>query len=139
MLRCMEITEAQYQRIASSLPRQRGNVKLPNLQLLNALLYVAEHGCKWRGLPKRFGKWHTIYTRMNRWSKNGVLDPVFEQLQREQIVRLRIEAVSLDSTTVKVHPDGTGALKKTDRKPSASRAADGPPRFLWLPQMRERR
>ena len=56
MLRCMEISEAQYQHIASSLPRQRGNVKLPNLQLLNALLYVAEHGCKWRGLPKRFGK-----------------------------------------------------------------------------------
>ena len=139
MLRCMEITEAQYQHIASSLPRQRGNVKVNNLQLLNALLYVAEHGCKWRGLPKRFGKWHTIYTRMNRWSKNGVLDQVFEQSQREQIVRIRIEAVSLDSTTVKVHPDGTGALKKTDRKPSASRAGDGPPRFIWLPQMRERR
>jgi transposase len=134
----MEISEAQYQRIASSLPRQRGNVKLQNLQLLNALLYVAEQGCKWRGLPKRFGNWHTIYTRMNRWSKSGVLDRVFEQLQREQIVRIRIEAVSLDSTTVKVHPDGTGALKKTDPRPSASRAADGPPRFIWLPQMRER-
>ena len=134
----MEITEAQYQRIASSLPRQRGNVTLHNLQLLNALLYVAEHGCKWRGLPKRFGNWHTIYTRMNRWSKSGVLDSVFEQLQREQIVRIRIEAVSLDSTTVKVHPDGTGALKKTDRKPLASRAGDGPPSFIWLPQMLER-
>ena len=134
----MEITQAQYQRIASSLPRQRGNVTLHNLQLLNALLYVAEHGCKWRGLPKRFGNWHTIYTRMNRWSKNGVLDQVFEQLQREQIVRIRIEAVSLDSTTVKVHPDGTGALKKTDRKPLASRAGDGPPSFIWLPQMLER-
>lgn len=132
----MEITEAQYGRIASSLPRQRGNVKLDNLQLLNALLYVAEHGCKWRGLPKRFGNWHTIYTRMNRWSKSGVLDHVFEQLQREQIVRIRIEAVSLDSTTVKVHPDGMGALK-TDRKPSANRAGDGPPRFIWLPQMLE--
>ena len=138
MLRCMEITEAQHQRIASSLPRQRGNVKVDNVQLLNALLYVAEHGCKWRGLPKRFGPWHTIYTRMNRWSKSGVLDQVFEQLQREQIVRIRIEAVSLDSTTVKVHPDGTGALKKTDHKPSASRAGDGPPRFIWLPQMLER-
>ena len=134
----MEITEAQYQRISSSLPRQRGNVTLTNLQPLNALLYVAEQGCKWRGMSKRFGNWHTIYTRMNRWSKNGVLDRVFEQLQREQIVRIRIEAVSLDSTTVKVHLDGTGALKKTDRKPSASRAADGPPRFTWLPQMRER-
>jgi transposase len=138
MLRCMEITEAQYLRIAPSLPRQRGNVKVDNLQLLNALLYIAEHGCKWRGMPKRFGPWHTIYTRMNRWSKSGVLDQVFEQLQREQIVRIRIEAVSLDSTIVKVHPDGTGALKKTDRRLSASRAAGGPPRFIWLPQMRER-
>src|SRR5487761_1037310 len=134
----MEITEEQYARIEESLPVQRGNVSLSNLQLLNALLYVAEHGCKWRGLPKRFGNWHTIYTRMNRWSKSGVLDHVFEQLQREQIVRIRIEAVSLDSTTVKVHPDGTGALKKTDRKLSVNRGADGPPRFIWLPQMLER-
>ena len=138
MLRRMEITEAQYLRIASSLPRQRGNVKVDNLQLLNALLYIAEHGCQWRGMPKRFGPWHTIYTRMNRWSKSGVLDQVFEQLQREQIVRIRFEAVNLDSTAVKVHPDGTGALKKTDRRPSASRVADGPPRFIWLPQMLER-
>ena len=48
---------------------------------------------------------------MNRWAKNGVLDRVFEKLQLEQIVRVRIEAFSLDSTSVKVHPDGTGALK----------------------------
>ncbi|MBI1891408.1 MAG: IS5 family transposase [Burkholderiales bacterium] len=108
----MEITEAQYLRIAPSLPRQRGNVTISNLQILNAILYVAEQGCKWRGLPRRFGNWHTIYTRMNRWSKNGVLDRVFEQLQREQIVHIRIEAVKLDSTTVKVHPDGMGAFKK---------------------------
>src|SRR3954462_7688940 len=131
----MEITEEQYARIKDSLPVQRGNVSLSNLQFLNAVLYVAEHGCKWRGLPKRFGNWHTIYTRMNRWSKSGVLHRVFEQLQQSQVVRIKIEAVSLDSTSVKVHPDGTGALKKTARKPSASPAADGTPRFIWLPRM----
>ena len=134
----MEITEAQFERISSELPRQRGNVRVSNLQFLNALLYVAEHGCKWRGLPKRFGSWHTIYTRMNRWSKSGVLDHVFERLQREQIVRIKVEAVKMDSTIVKVHPDGTGALKKTDLRPSENRAGDGPPRFIWLPRMLER-
>ena len=108
----MELTQAQYERIAPHLPVQRGNVSLSNQQVLNAILYVAEHGCKWRGLPARFGNWHTLYTRMNRWSKNGVLDRVFEHLQREQIVRVKLEAVSLDSTIVQVHPDGTGALKK---------------------------
>ena len=135
----MEITEQQYRRIEPVLPRQRGNVSLPNLMVLNAMLYVAEQGCKWRGLPKRFGNWHTIYTRMNHWSKNGVLDAVFEKLQREQLVRIRIEAVFMDSTIVKVHPDGTGGLKKMVRKRSANPAADGPPRFIWLPQMLERR
>ena len=61
---------------------------------------------------QRFGNWHTIYTRMNRWAKSGVLERVSEQLQHEQIIRIKIEAVSLDSTAIKVHPDGTGALKK---------------------------
>ena len=131
----MEISEEQYARIKDSLPVQRGNVSLSNLQFLNAVLYVAEHGCKWRGLPKRFGNWHTIYTRMNRWSKSGAMDRVFEKLQLEQIVRIHIEAFSLDSTSVKVHPDGTGALKKTDLSQSANRAADGLPRFIWLPRM----
>ena len=131
----MEITLAQYQQIESLFPRQRGNVSLSNLQVLNAILYVAEHGCKWRGLPDRFGNWHTIYTRMNRWAKSGVLDRVFSELQHQDIIRVKVEAVSLDSTMVKVHPDGTGALKKTVHRPSANRAAAGPPKFIWLPQM----
>ena len=141
----MEITEAQYLQIEPCLPRQRGNVSLDNLHVLNAILYVIEQGCKWRGLPKRFGNWHTLYTRMNRWSKSGVLDRVFAQLQQAQIIRVRIETVALDSTVVKVHPDGTGALKKTVPKPLASPEGDGLPRFIWLPrlspvrEMRERR
>ena len=131
----MEITKEQYQQIEECLPRQRGNVSVGNQQVLNAILFVAEQGCKWRGLPKRFGNWHTIYTRMNRWSKAGVLDRVFERMQRQQIIRIKIEAVSLDSTIVKVHPDGTGALKKTVRKPSDALGEDGPPKSIWLPRM----
>lgn len=101
---------------------QRGNVKITNLTLLNAVLYVAEQSCKWRGLPKRFGNWHSIYTRLNRWSKSGVLQRVFARLQAQQIILIKIEAVSLDSTIVKVHPDGTGALKK---RPASHREKSG--------------
>ena len=134
----MELTEAQYERIKDALPVQRGNVRLSNLEVLNAVLYVAEQGCKWRGLPKRFGRWHTVYMRMSRWSKAGVLDRVLDKLQVKQIVRIKLEAVSLDSTSIKVHPDGTGALKKTDHRPSARAGADGTPRCIWLPRMLER-
>ena len=131
----MELTEARYERIAPHLPARRGNVRVSNLQALNAILHVAEHGCEWRGLPGRFGNWHTIYMRMNRWPGNGVLDRVFEQLQREQIVQIKLEAAPMDSAIVKVHPDGTGALKKTAPNRSGARVAAGPPRFMWLPRM----
>src|SRR5690606_38846289 len=83
----MEITSEQYKIIEKFLPVQRGNVKLPNLQVLNAILYVAEQGCKWRGLPKRFGNWHSIYTRANRWAKQGVLETVFAALQENDVIK----------------------------------------------------
>ena len=135
----MEITPEQFARIEHCLPLQRGNVSISNVQMVNAILDVAEHGCKWRGLPKRFGNWHSIYTRMNRWTKAGVINRMFAELQKEQIVRIKIEAFSLDSTSIKVHPDGTGALKKTAHRPSVNHVADGTPRFIWLPQMLEQR
>jgi transposase len=99
----MKLTTSQYQLIQPFLPRQRGKVSLSNRQVLNAILYVAEHGCKWRGLPPHFGNWHPIYTRMNRWAKRGVLDRVFVALQECQMIHVRVEAVSLDSTAVHVH------------------------------------
>ena len=131
----MRLSEEQYEMIRALLPMQRGNVRVANLDVINAVLHVAENGCKWRALPERFGNWHTIYTRLRRWAEAGVLDRLFQALQEHHLIRVRVECVGLDSTSVKVHPDGTGARKKTGHKPSASRAAAGTPRFIWLPRM----
>jgi len=56
----MRITAEEFKRIEPLLPKQRENVKHDNLKFLNALLYIAENGCKWRGLPKEFGNWNSI-------------------------------------------------------------------------------
>jgi hypothetical protein len=82
----MEITEAQFQRIEHCLPLQRGNISVTNLQLHANESLVQE---------RRFG--------------SGVPGTETGADRSHQ-------AVSLDSTVVKVHPDGTGALKK--RRPS---------------------
>jgi transposase len=42
----MAINASQHAQIEPYLPRQRGNVSIANRNLINALLYVAEHGCK---------------------------------------------------------------------------------------------
>jgi transposase len=131
----MHITTEQFDLIAPYLPRQRGNVSMSNHQVVNALLYITENGCKWRALPESYGNWHTIYVRMNRWSKSGALQRLFEVLQTEDIIRIKMESVSLDSTTVKVHPDGTGALKKLESRALADHAAALPQKFIWSPRL----
>jgi transposase len=131
------ITEAQYQLLKPYLPVQRGNVRISNLTLINAVLYVAENSCKWRALPPEFGRWHTIYTRLRRWAENGTLSRLFEALQKHRLIRIKVECLGLDSTIVKVHPDGTGALKKTAHSPLENPGEDGPVKFIWLPQMSE--
>ena len=119
----MELTDAQYERIAPMLPKPRGSLNIPHRQALNALLYVAKEGCTWRGLPEHFGNWHTVYVRVNRWAKRGVLERVFGELQRDQLESLDLEALSLDSTIIKLHADASGALRKGGAKRSGGRAA----------------
>ncbi|OQA82753.1 MAG: hypothetical protein BWY31_03101 [Lentisphaerae bacterium ADurb.Bin242] len=131
----MELTQLQYEKIAKYLPRQRGNVSMSNHQLVNAILYMAENGCKWRGLPKSYGNWHTVYVRMNRWSKNGVLQRLFEGLQQENLICIRMEAVCMDSTTAKVRSNGSGAFKKAGSKVSAVHEEDSRQKFIWLPHL----
>ena len=108
---------------------------MSNHQLVNAILYVTENGCKWRALPVTYGNWHTVYVRMNRWSKNGVLRRLFEALQTEGIIRIKMEVLCIDSTSVKVHPNGTGALKKVESRVSGDQEGDSQLRFIWSPHL----
>ena len=134
----MKLTKKQFAKIERLMPITRKPAEISSYQFLCALLCMIENGCKWRALPETYGNWHTIYVRMNRWSKNGVLSRVFAALQTEGIIQTNVEVVCLDSTTVKVHPDGTGALKKEDNRRSEDRAEDSPRRFIWLPHLTDR-
>jgi transposase len=131
------LNENQYNLIKPYLPVQRGNVKIPNLTLINALLYIVENGCKWRALPKEFGNWHTTYTRLKRWAERGVLERLFIGLQKEKLIKVSITCLGLDSTSIKVHPDAAGALKKTAPNQLENHEVDGPQKFIWLPRMIE--
>jgi transposase len=106
----MKLTDKQYNRIAVLLPKQRGNVKIDNRTMLNALIYRCKNGCSWRGLPKEFGHWHVIYMRFSRWRQNGVMERVYEALFAEGFQGAA--KYDLDSTSVKAHPNAFGCLKK---------------------------
>jgi transposase len=112
----IEATSRQVEQIAHCFPKPRKSPKMSHLEVMNALLYVLENGCECRALPSACGNWHTVYVRLNRRAKSGVLQTAFLYLQQIGMIRVDVRIVSLDSTSIKVHPDEMGALKKRGKQ-----------------------
>ena len=89
--------------------------KSSNYEAFCAIFYVLRTGTPWRDLPNCFGKWHTIYTRFKRWSDSGLLWSIIRDCHKNK--EATFDMVWLDSTAIKVHRHGAGALKKTECNP----------------------
>jgi transposase len=87
-----------------------------NRRCLNALLWMARSGGRWRDLPKSFGKPAAVKRRYDRWIEMGVLDAVLAALVREA----DLEWLMIDSTIVRAHQHAAGARwQKGGRMPRA--------------------
>ncbi len=107
-----KFSRVDFAKIKHLMPKTRKPPVVSNYRFLSALLYIVENGCKWRALPNKYGNWHTIYMRFNRWSKNGTIKRILQELQSMNIIDNRTDLLCIDSTFIKVHPDAAGALKK---------------------------
>jgi len=107
-----DLTDAQWQILRPHVPKaaQRGRPPTDPRVLLDAMLYVAKSGCQWRGLPKTFPPWQTVYHVFRRWSRDGTWEYFNARLRA--LVRAaagkacRPSAGILDSQSVKSDPHG---------------------------------
>lgn len=51
-------------------------------EILDALRYLVDNGCKWRALPRDFAPWKRVYAYFLRWEKSCVTEQVVDQLRR---------------------------------------------------------
>ncbi len=107
----MKLTKKQFAKIGHLMPVARKPATISNYQFLCALLYIIENGCKWRALPKKYGNWHSIYMKFSRWSKNGTIQKIFDEMQKMGLIKTDTDVLCIDSTSIKVHPDAAGARK----------------------------
>lgn len=104
---------------------------IPDRVFVEALVYLADSGCKWRQLPDRFGAWDAVYNRFRRWLDAGVFARLFADLPSGPADGLhRVRRVFIDSTTARAHPAAAGATKKRagrSPRPSAGAGAGSRP------------
>nr|WP_307110925.1 IS5 family transposase [Streptomyces demainii] len=54
----------------------------PRREIVDALRYVVDTGCKWRALPKDFPPFKTVFGFFSRWTAAGVFNLIRDQLRR---------------------------------------------------------
>ena len=114
------LRDDQWERIAHLLPGKagdRGVTAKDNRLFIEAVLWIARTGAPWRDLPAQFGRWHSVYMRFSRWSKQGV----WERLMAVLIDEPDLEELIIDATIVRAHQHAAGAQKKPGRRPSGAR------------------
>ena len=62
--------------------------------------------------------------RFSRWVKSGIIEKIFKELHVQKILQIKPDVLMMDSTTIKVHPDACGALKKVVNRVSDALKAD---------------
>ena len=121
-----ELTDQQWRRVEPYVPGGRKGKRGPrsdNRRFVNALIWMARSGGRWRDLPEGYGGYQTVKRRYYRWIENGVLDQLFEALAQEA----DLDWVAVDSTSIRAQAQAAGApLKRGALRPRAlaARAAD---------------
>jgi transposase len=116
---CDGLRDDQWERLQAFVPGGRKGKRGPrtdNRRFLNALLWMARSGGRWRDLPERLGDYETVKRRYYRWIEMGVLDAILAALSREA----DLEWLMIDSTIVRAHQQAAGACRqKGGRMPRA--------------------
>jgi transposase len=110
------ISGADWRRIKTLLPRR--GPRADDRKFVNAVLWVARTGAPWRDLPRRLGRWNSVWRRFRRWAETGVWGRVLAAVRDPDVSTL-----ILDSTVVRAHPHAAGALKRAAPRPSAAAGA----------------
>ena len=80
-----DLSDAQWEAIKPFVerPDPRGNPgKHDKRRVVEAILYVAREGCRWRSLPHDFPPWETVYDHFRRWQERGVWEELAAALAR---------------------------------------------------------
>jgi transposase len=108
---CDALRDDQWERLKEFVPGGRKGKRGPrtdNRRFLNALLWMARSGGRWRDLPKQLGDYETVKRRYYRWIEMGVLDAILAALTREA----DLEWLMIDSTIVRAHQHAAGARRQ---------------------------
>ena len=103
-----DLSDAEWEKIKPLLPGPNtlGSPRTVDLrEILNAIFYRVDNGCKWRAIPHDFPPHQTVYDYFRRWVKTGLWQQINQalvvQVRQQQGRNTKPSLVIIDSHSVK--------------------------------------
>lgn len=81
-----DLSDDEWEKIKPLLPEvnKLGSPRTVDLrEVLNAIFYRVDHGCKWRALPHDFPPHQTVYDYFRRWVRTGLWQNINQAMVRQ--------------------------------------------------------
>jgi transposase len=124
-----ELSDRQWARIEPLLPHRThhdkpGHPFHDHRPILNGILWILHTGAPWRDLPERYGPWETVYSRFNRWRRDGTWTRIVTSLldELDDDGRIDPDLWCIDGSVIRASRAAAGAKKKGERPAAAGRA-----------------
>ena len=78
-----DLNEDEWELIKPLIPHNKGighPQTIERREIVNAILYWADNGIKWRAMPHDLPSWSTVYDYYSRWTKTGVWEQINQKL-----------------------------------------------------------
>ena len=105
------LTDAQWGRLRPLMPggcKGKRGPRSNNRLFMDAVLWMARSGGRWRDLPERFGDYRTVKRRYYDWVERGVFMSLFKALSQDG----DFEWLCVDATIIRAHQHAAGAARQ---------------------------
>lgn len=105
------LTDEQWARLAGFMPggcKGKRGPRSNNRRFMDAVLWMARTGARWRDLPERLGHHQTVKRRYYDWIERGVLADILQALSAQA----DLEWLCVDATISRAHQHAAGARRK---------------------------
>lgn len=105
------LTDEQWARLAPLMPggcKGKRGPRTNNRLFVDAVLWMARSGARWRDLPERYSDFNTVKRRYYDWVGRGVFSSLFKALSQDS----DFEWLCVDATIIRAHQHASGARRQ---------------------------
>ena len=87
-----ELSDDKWNYVKQYIPTQpySENIKTEDRKIINGIRYALETGCPWTEVPRKYGSYLSIHTRLKKWSSEGVLEPILSSIDSDEVYKERL-------------------------------------------------